>query len=184
MDRSICSPRTPLTSYRIGGKPSRLAFLLTVVQATVGLTACDRRTWTGPLASAADSMFPLPPPEPCDTSSVDFGFDRVALPTRACQVVRGDTTFAILADSRGKVLILTKAVTVDPARQAAIHDSLQFAIGTLYEAPAICPQSDDRSVTEARIWKTLDRQIELKNVMDDQVVLELRVNHPGCHIGG
>ena len=162
----------------------KLAFLLTVIQATVSLTACDHRRWTGPLASAADSMFPSPPPEPCDTASVDLGFDRVELPIRACRVVRGDTTFAISADGRGKVLILTKTMSVDPTRQAAIHDSLQFAIGGLYEAPAICPQSDDRSVTGSRIWKTLDRQIELKNVMDNQVVLELRVNHPGCHIGG
>ena len=129
----------------------QLALLLTAVQA-VGLAACDRRTWTGPLAAAADSVFPTPP-ERCDTASVDFGFERIELPVRTCTARRGDTTFSVLADNGGRVLILTREMTVDPSRQAAVHDSLQFAIGTLYEAPAICAQGDDPSVTEARVWR-------------------------------
>ena len=128
-------------------------------------------------------MFPTPP-ERCDTASVDFGFERIELPVRTCTARRGDTTFSVLADNGGRVLILTREMTVDPSRQAAVHDSLQFAIGTLYEAPAICAQGDDPSVTEARVWKTLDRQIGLRNVMADRVVLELRVNHPGCDAAG
>ena len=139
--------------------------------------ACERRVWTGPLASAADSVFPSRPTAGCDTTSTDLGFDGVALPLRSCQQVRGDTTFAVVSDSRRKVLMLTKAIGVDAGRQAALRDSLQFAIGTQYEAPAICPQG-------ARIWKTLDRQIELTNVGEEQVVVELRVNHPGCDPAG
>ena len=162
--------------------PRKRQLITVLLAASMG--GCESRVWTGPLASAADSMFPSVPRIGCDTAGVDFGFDRVELPLHSCQAVRGDTTFAVLADSRRKVLILTKAMRVDSARQMAFHDSIQFAVGTLYEAPAICPQSDDRSVTEARIWKTLDRQIELKNVMHDRVVMELRVNHPGCHVGG
>jgi hypothetical protein len=95
-------------------------------------------------------------------------------------VVRGDTTFALLSDSRGKLLIVSRRLRVDSIRQATVHDSLQFAVGTDYGAPAICPEGDDPTETEVRRWNTLDRQIVLKNVMSDEVWLDLRIDHPVC----
>lgn len=162
----------------------RYARLLVTGLIGVSAATCERRVWTGPLASAADSMFPSAPTAGCDTIADDSGFDRVALPLRSCRSSRGDTTFVVLADGRRRVLILTRAMTVGASRQAAVHDSLQFAIGTKYEAPSICPQGADLGVTDVRIWKTLDRQIELRKLLEDRVVLELRVNHPGCQVGG
>jgi hypothetical protein len=111
---------------------------------------------------------------------VELGIDRVELPIFSCELTRGDTTYHLVADNGRRVLILSRTFAVEPARQPAIHDSLQFAIATRYEAPAICRDAQGRSESEVRIWKTLDRQIALKNVGADRILLELRVNHPGC----
>jgi hypothetical protein len=161
---------------------SRLSWAA-IAQIAMSAAGCDARTWTGPLAAAADSAFPSPPPAGCDTVAVAFAFERVALPLRSCEISRGDTAFAVLVDDQRKVLVLSKRLTVDPARQMLVHDSLQFAIATGYEAPAICPEDDDPAESEVRVWKTLDRQITLKNLRADQVAIELRVNHPGCEAG-
>jgi hypothetical protein len=162
------------------------AFLVVaaITQIAVGAAGCERRTWTGPLAYAADSIFPSLPASGCDTTSVDLGIERVALPLRSCRVSRGDTTFAVLADGDRRVLLLSRTLTVDSARQMVVHDSIQFAMATVYEAPAICAEDDDLAESEVRVWKTLDRQITLKNLMATQVLLELRVNHPGCDGSG
>ena len=157
--------------------------LLTALTA-VTLTSCERRTWTGPLAVAADSVLPTRPVEGCDSATVDMGFGNVKQPLRSCAVVRGDTSFQVMFDSRSRALIVTRAFHVDSARQALVHDSLEFVVGSQYEAAVICPQSDDLASTDVRIWNTLDRQIELRKFGFDQVVLELRTNHPGCHAGG
>ena len=145
---------------------------------------CEQRTWTGSLASAADSVFPSDPTAGCDTANASFGFDDVALPLRLCQVVDADTTFAVLSDAERKVLVVTRAWAVDSLRQMTIHDSLQFAIATLYAAPFICAEIDGVGETEVQIWRTLDREITLKNVENNLVVVEVRANHPGCREGG
>ena len=154
-----------------------------ITQVAICTAGCDRRTWTGPLGSAADSVFTSPPTARCDTVSVGLGFERVELPLRSCRLSRGDTAFVVLADQQRRVLVLSKSLTVDPARQMLVHDSLQFAIAMRYEAPAICPEDEDRAESEVRVWRTLDRQITLKNLMENQVSIELRVNHPGCETG-
>jgi hypothetical protein len=151
-----------------------------LVPIAMSAAGCDRRTWTGPLASAADSVFPSRPTARCDTVVTDLGFERVVLPLRSCAMSRGDTAYSVLADGQRKVLILGRRLPVSPARQMLVHDSLQFAIATTYEAPAICPEDDDPAESEVRVWKTLDRQITLKNLSATQVLIELRVNHPGC----
>ena len=141
--------------------------------------SCDRRVWTGPLASAAYSAFASAQPSSCEAVTGDLGFVGVRLPLRSCGLVRGDTTHTVVFDDRRRVLILSRLVLVDPARRMAIHDSLQFVLGTVYEAPAICRDGDYADETALRIWKTLDRQIALRNV-GDGVVVELRTDHPGC----
>jgi hypothetical protein len=148
------------------------------------LLACDRRAWTGPLGPAADSALASAPPLDCDTLSGDLGFIDARLPLRSCGLVRGDTTYTVVTDSRRRVLILSRSIRVAPSRQMIVHDSLQFALGTVYEAPAICEDGVERDETEVRIWKTLDRQVALKNLRDDGVLLELRTDHPGCEDAG
>ena len=57
-------------------------WLVVVAVACAVAGGCDRRTWTGPLAPAADSVFAAPPDAPCDTASVYYELDDVARPLR------------------------------------------------------------------------------------------------------
>jgi hypothetical protein len=141
---------------------------------------CDRREWSGPLASAAESAFAGAAPTACDTLASTPAIEGARPPVRSCRVVRGDTTFAVAVDDRGVPLILSRAFTVDPARQSAIHDSMQMAISIEYGAPYICARGETAAESGLRIWNTMNRQLALKNVADEGVAFELRVDHPGC----
>jgi hypothetical protein len=141
---------------------------------------CDRREWSGPLASAAESAFAGASPTACDTLDTAPPIEGTRPPVRSCRVARGDTSFAVAVDDRGVPLILARTFAVDPARQSAIHDSIQMAISIEYGAPYICARGATAAETGLRIWNTMNRQLALKNVGDAQVAFELRVDHPGC----
>ena len=129
---------------------------------------------------AADSVFPARPSDGCYAPSSEVGFDEVERPLELCAATRGDTTFTVLSDRSRRVLALSRTIRVDSALQDLVHDSIEFSVGSRYEAPRICPLAKDSTETQLRIWRTLDRQIELANLGSDRVILELRTDHPDC----
>lgn len=157
----------------------RLLRSLPLAVLALACTACEGGTWTGPLRASADSLLPSLAAAACDTASIAFGFP-VEQPTRTCKEVRGDTAFTVVSDAQGLILVLTRAITVDSTRQMILHDSLQFELGTRYDAPNICPDVDGAVERERRIWRSLDRQIELKSRGLTQLIVEVRADHPGC----
>jgi hypothetical protein len=147
------------------------------------LAGCDQRAWSGPLASAADSIFSARPTSGCEATGTDLGFADARLPLLSCTVTRGDTTLVVTGDAEGKAVMVARAFVVDATRRAELHDSLQFAIGAEYGAPVICPQGEDGTETGVRLWNTLDRQLVLKSQGANGIRFELRVDHRGCPKG-
>lgn len=161
----------------------RITLLASAAALVAVLASCDTRTYKGALSGAADSAVDGAVLSRCDTARVDFELTDVRLPLRSCGITRADTAVTIVLDGDSKALIVSRAIAVDSGRQRAVHDSIQFALGALYEAPVICPESDGLAETDVRLWRTLDRELVLKNVGATRVVFELRTDHPRCHEG-
>jgi hypothetical protein len=152
---------------------------LTLILLVAALAGCEGRRFAGPLRTAADSMVgdAMLTCQPTEAGADIAGANP---PMRRCAATRGDTAVTLLMDRDDKPVVAIKAIRVDPSRQHAVHDSIQFAIGEDYSFPAICAQGSDPLETERRTWITMNRQIALKNLGRDRVAIELRIDQPAC----
>jgi len=144
-------------------------------------TACADQRWRGPLAMVADSVFESLPEEGCDTTSVTFGFAEARLPLHACVRSSSGGSHLVLHNADRFVLVVSHTFRVDSASQLRLYDSLYATFYVAYGSPIVCLPSDDQTVLDEVLWSPPARQLSLRRLGFDQVLMESRINYSGCY---